>query len=177
MEGLLRKGAVKPVPLDQERSGFYSTYFLVPKRDGGHRPILNLKFFNVIVRKTSFKMETLRSVISVMRPHQWMASVDLKDAYFHLRVVPAHCPVPQIPVARTGLPVRGFALRSVLSPLGLHQDCGPTGGLAQANGGTVIPITLRHPPAWGVSQRRRAVSSDNLLGAHTSGVHSEPEEV
>ena len=90
MEGLIRKGVVKPVPLDQERSRFYSTYFLVPKRDGGHRPILNLKLFNFIVRKTSFKMETLKSVIAVMRPHQWLASVDLKDAYFHIGVVPAH---------------------------------------------------------------------------------------
>ena len=89
-EGLLKKGVVKPVPLDQERSRFYSTYFLVQKRDRGHRPILNLKFFNIIVRKTSFKMETLRSVI-VMKPHQWMASVDLKDAYFHIRVVLAYC--------------------------------------------------------------------------------------
>ena len=38
VEDLLRKGVVKPVPLDKERSGFYSTYFFVPKRDGGHRP-------------------------------------------------------------------------------------------------------------------------------------------
>ena len=53
---------------------------------------MNLKFFNFIVRKTSFKMETLRSVIAVLTPHQWMASVDLKDAYFHIGVVPAHRP-------------------------------------------------------------------------------------
>ena len=36
VEYLIRKGVVKLVPLDQERNGFYSTYFLVPKRDGGH---------------------------------------------------------------------------------------------------------------------------------------------
>ena len=87
MEDLLRKSVVKPVPLDQERTGFYSSYFLVPKRDRGHRPILNLQFFNFIVRK----METLNSVIDVMLSQQWMASVDLKDAYFHIGVVPAHC--------------------------------------------------------------------------------------
>ena len=33
VEGLIRKGVVTPVPLDQERSGFYSTYFFVPKLD------------------------------------------------------------------------------------------------------------------------------------------------
>ena len=31
VEDLLRKRAVTPVPLDKERSRFYSTYFLVPK--------------------------------------------------------------------------------------------------------------------------------------------------
>ena len=92
VEGLIRKGVITLVPIDQERNGFYSTCFLVPKWDGSHRPILNLKIFNFIVCKTSFKMETLRSIIVVMRPHQWMASVDLKDAYFHIGVVPAHQP-------------------------------------------------------------------------------------
>ena len=66
-------------------------HFLVPKRNGGNRPILNLKLFNFIVGKISFKMEPFKSVIAVMLPHQWLASVDLKDAYFHMGVVPAHC--------------------------------------------------------------------------------------
>ena len=57
---------MKPISLDQEKKGFYSTYFLVPKRDGGHTPILNLKFFNFIVHKTSLKLETLQSIIAVM---------------------------------------------------------------------------------------------------------------
>ena len=43
---LLEKCAVKPVPPGQEGKGFYSTYFTVPKKDGGKRPILNLKPFN-----------------------------------------------------------------------------------------------------------------------------------
>ena len=33
VEGLIRKGVITPVPLDQERRGIYSTSFLVPKRD------------------------------------------------------------------------------------------------------------------------------------------------
>ena len=72
------------------RSEYYSTYFVVPKKDGGLRPILNLKYFNLSVWKTSFKMETLLSIIAVMRPQQWMASVDLKDTYFYVPVVAAH---------------------------------------------------------------------------------------
>ena len=45
---------------------FTAPTFWYPKRDGGPRPILNLKFFNFIVCKTLFKMETLKSVIAIM---------------------------------------------------------------------------------------------------------------
>ena len=58
VKDLLWKGAIVLTPLDQVRSGYYSTYFLVPKKDGGLRLILNLKYFNLNVSKTSFKMET-----------------------------------------------------------------------------------------------------------------------
>jgi hypothetical protein len=39
---LLGKGAIELVPPGQEGQGFYSTFFIVPKKDGGLRPILNL---------------------------------------------------------------------------------------------------------------------------------------
>ena len=57
---------------------------------------MNLKFFNFSVYKTSFKMETLKSIIAAMCPHQWLTSIDLKDAYFHIGVVPAHLPVLEV---------------------------------------------------------------------------------
>jgi hypothetical protein len=40
---LLGKGAIELVPTGQEGQGFYSTFFIVPKKDGGLRPILHLK--------------------------------------------------------------------------------------------------------------------------------------
>jgi hypothetical protein len=33
---LLGKGAIELVPPGQEGQGFYSTFFIVPKKDGGH---------------------------------------------------------------------------------------------------------------------------------------------
>ena len=87
VEDLLRTRALTPVLLNQEKSAFYSIYFLIPKRDEGHRPTLNLKYLNISVRKTLFMMETLRSIVAATPPLQWMASVDLKDAYFHIGVV------------------------------------------------------------------------------------------
>ena len=43
---LLRKEAISIVPPEEEASGFYSRYFLVPKKDGNYRPILDLRVLN-----------------------------------------------------------------------------------------------------------------------------------
>ncbi len=43
---LLAKDAIEPVPPADMRSGFYSRYFIVPKKSGGLRPILDLRVLN-----------------------------------------------------------------------------------------------------------------------------------
>ena len=87
---LLQKGAVKVVQPYGTMDGFYSTYFIVPKKSGGLRPILNLKRFNRFMRKQRFRMETLNTIMGVVPPGCWMASIDLKDAYFHVGILRAH---------------------------------------------------------------------------------------
>ena len=52
--------------------------------------ILNLKNLNKHVQYSHFKMDTLQSVISLMTPNCFMASVDLKDAYYSVPVAVAH---------------------------------------------------------------------------------------
>ena len=54
---LLRKGAIELVT-DRPQEGYYSSYFLVPKKTGDLRPILNLKPINGIIQKATFKMES-----------------------------------------------------------------------------------------------------------------------
>ncbi len=84
--GLRQKAAVILVPPGQEESGYYSTYFIVPKKDGGLRPILNLKRFNLCITKEKFSMLTLAMVIQSVTTNHWLASLDLKDAYFHVPI-------------------------------------------------------------------------------------------
>ena len=78
------------VPPDQVTTGVYSTYFLVDKKDGGKRPILNLKTLNRCLVKRPFKMETLSSIAPVLQLNTWMASIDLKDAYLHVPIFQDH---------------------------------------------------------------------------------------
>ncbi len=87
---LLEKGAIEIVPTAQSESGFYSRYFLVPKKDGGLRPILDLRLLNYALMKRSFRMITLKQILLQICPRDWFMSLDLKDMYFYIQVAPYH---------------------------------------------------------------------------------------
>ncbi|KAI2645137.1 Transposon Ty3-G Gag-Pol polyprotein [Labeo rohita] len=87
---LLRKEAIEVVPLHERESGFYSRYFIVPKKDGGLRPILDLRLLNRSVKRLKFKMLTIKQVVSQIRSEDWFVTIDLKDAYFNVSIHPHH---------------------------------------------------------------------------------------
>ncbi len=87
---LLEKGAIEMVPPALSESGFYSRYFLVPKKDGGLRPILDLRRLNHALMRWPFRMITLKQILSQICTEDWFCSLDLKDAYFHIQIAPHH---------------------------------------------------------------------------------------
>ncbi len=89
---LLAKDAIEPVPSADMRSGFYSPYFIVPKKSGGLRPILDLRVLNRVLHRLPFKMLTPKRIFGCVRPQDWFAAIDLKDAYFHVSILPRHRP-------------------------------------------------------------------------------------
>ena len=66
---------------------FISNLFLVPKKSGELRPAINLKALNFFVRYVHFEMENINSLLDLLRSGDFIATVDLKDAYF---TVPKH---------------------------------------------------------------------------------------
>ena len=84
---LLRKGAIEKC---HRGSGFYSRMFLVPKKGGKSRPIINLKPLNRYVRTPHFTMTTLKDVSQLIQPGDWAVCLDLRDAYFHVPVYTRH---------------------------------------------------------------------------------------
>ena len=85
---LLEKQAIEPAPKDTP--GFMSPLFVIPKRNGGHRPVFNLRRLNQYIKPNHFKMETLSEVCRIMRPNDFMTSLDLADAFLHLPIHPDH---------------------------------------------------------------------------------------
>ncbi len=88
--GQSRETEVEVVPPLDRESGFYSRYFIVPKKDGGLRPILDLRLLNCSVMRLKFKMLTVKQVVSQIRSEDWFVTIDLKDAYFHISILPSH---------------------------------------------------------------------------------------
>ncbi len=96
---LLAKDAIEPVPPADMRSGLFSPDFIVPKKGGGLRPILDLRVLNRALHKLPFKMLTQKRIFGCVRPLDWFAAIDLKDAYFHVSILlrSTRCAHSQLP--------------------------------------------------------------------------------
>ncbi|EFN68577.1 Transposon Ty3-G Gag-Pol polyprotein, partial [Camponotus floridanus] len=77
---LIDKGAI--VRCFPSQGQFLSNIFLVPKPDGTHRLILNLKKLSEFVAAEHFKIEDWKVAKRLIGPHDYMATLDLKDAYY-----------------------------------------------------------------------------------------------
>ncbi|OMJ12721.1 hypothetical protein AYI70_g8944, partial [Smittium culicis] len=58
--------------------------FTIPKKTGGLRPVLDLRKLNHHVEQQNFKMETLTSIYRMIRPKDYMTSLELQDASMHI---------------------------------------------------------------------------------------------
>ena len=90
VDSLLQKGAIELVLQEQSKEGFYSRVFVIPKKGGGMRMILNVKPLNKFVNKIRFKMQTINSVLQDLNQGDWVAKVDLKDAYLQIPIHQNH---------------------------------------------------------------------------------------
>ena len=89
IKDLLHKGAMRIVDKSEalQIKGFYSKMFVVKKPEPGKfRVIINLKPLNKYVSKKSFKMEGINDVKNLLTPSSYWAIVDLKDAYYHVKL-------------------------------------------------------------------------------------------
>ena len=83
-EELLAKGAIQAS--EHENCDVISPIFLRYKKDGSPRPIVNLKNLNSHVVYSHFKMETLKHALDLISEGYWLASLVIKDEYFHVKI-------------------------------------------------------------------------------------------
>ena len=86
IQELIQKNAI--VQVDNFPLLCLSPIFVIPKKTGDLRVILNLKKMNVFILVQHFRMETLKVILQDLCSHDWAVSIDLKDAYLHVPVHP-----------------------------------------------------------------------------------------
>lgn len=69
-------------------NGYHAIIFLVPKKSWKLRPVLNVKPLNHVIVAQSLKMATLKMVTSVLHLGDFVVSLDLLHAYFHVQITP-----------------------------------------------------------------------------------------
>ena len=88
IEKLLLKGAIQLV--SPSNGQFVSRLFLVPKKTGDLRLVINLRPLNKFIIRKHFKMENLQNVTQLVRKGDYMVTIDLKDAYFSIPIHQSH---------------------------------------------------------------------------------------
>ncbi|KAL0148452.1 hypothetical protein M9458_056262, partial [Cirrhinus mrigala] len=138
VETLLRKEvAIEVVPPQDGESGFYS------RSDTTESSVMRLKF----------KMLTINQVVSQIRSEDWFVTIDLKDAYFHVSILPQHRKFLRFAFRGEAYQYRVLPFGLALSPHTFHKVCGCCSGSAAIPG---HPHTQLH---------RRMVDSGSI-GAH-----------
>ena len=81
---LLQLGVI--IKVDKNDNQVISPIFLREKKDGGYRMVLNLKMLNTYIPYIHFKMETFELALTLINSNMFLASVDLRHAYYSIKI-------------------------------------------------------------------------------------------
>ena len=79
INNLLEKEAIKAIPHNQAK--FVSNFFLVKKKSGGFRPVINLRNLNQFIHTEHFTMEAITNLTTILSKDDWIMIIDISDVY------------------------------------------------------------------------------------------------
>ena len=84
INSLSAKYAIEEVPMSE--FCYFSNMFLVARKSGGKRPVLNLQPLNNFVPDETFKMEGIHLLTDFLKPDYFMIKLDMRDAYYSIPI-------------------------------------------------------------------------------------------
>ena len=171
---MLEKGAIERV-VNKSSPGFYSLMFVIPKKNGKLRLVIDLRSLNHHLRKEKFHMATPANLRHSIQKGHWVVSLDLTDAYLR---VPIH------PSSRKFLRFRyqeevvtGPTLRVVGKPRSLHPCGGCDDGSCSISGFTGTPLSRRQAPEEPAAGPPQDSNPGPSSLDYSSGLDTQPGEV
>ena len=100
---------------------FVSQIFVVPKKDGSHHPVVNVKPLNCHIRKQKFKMEGAKLIRDLLQENDWMVCIDLKDAYLSVPIAQEHRGTTQVCMGRPTVRIPVSSIWAQQCPPNIHE--------------------------------------------------------
>ena len=168
--GTLDKQAVHQIS-NGDTPGFISSLFVVPKKDGRNRLVVNLKPLNQFLVYEHFKMEGIHMLKDLLRKGDYLIKIDLKDAYLTVPVWKGHQKHLRFEL------VEGHSARVCLPSVwashysqGFHQTYEACSSHAETKGSAPNYLFRRHADHGRVSQPGTSPCSHSSESTRKSGV-------
>ncbi|KAJ7329295.1 hypothetical protein JRQ81_015469 [Phrynocephalus forsythii] len=116
-----------------------TTTGLLPKKDGGLRPILDLRNLNFFIRPRRFRMTTLEANLPLLNENDWFAVIDLHVAYFHISITPAHRKYLQFTVGNDTYQFKALPFGLSTSPRVFTKCLAPVAAHLHLHGINIFP--------------------------------------
>ena len=169
VQSLLAKRAIKQVTT--QTLGSYSSLFVVPKKDGGWRPVIDLKSLNTYLRIPHFKMEGIQSLRDILSQGDFMTKLDLQDAYL---TVPMNKQIRQLlHFVWEDIP----PIRAGPSPVGFYETVETGSSISKGTGHPPPHLPGRHAADGSVREAVTVPCRDNKWALTPPGIHPELQEV
>ena len=184
---LLEKKAISVVTAPYTQ-GFLSRIFLVPKKDGSQRPVINLRQLNQFVIWEHFKMESIHLVENLIQERLDDKNGSKRCLFLH-SYPPRKLPMVTLPVARTSVRISVSPIRPVLSTTSVHQSDTAHSGMVETAGGEnscihrrlssvstlqggsspPSPVNGDNLPSIGILSQHREIPPNSMSGDRISG--------
>ena len=103
--------------------GYHTKLFLVPDPMIWWWPVIDFSLLNSHLHVPTFKMETAESIRKSIRKGEWVISIDLTDAYFHVPIHPQSQKYLRFQTKKRGFPVSSSSFWCRDSFPRVHSHC------------------------------------------------------
>lgn len=128
IKSLQDKGAIHKAPVSDKEPGFVSSLFMVPKKGGGQRPVINLKALNNFGEYSHFKMEGIHKLRDLFKKRRLHCQIGPQRRIFHRSSVDKPSKVSEISVEGHNVGIRLPSLWPSQCTDILHQAHETSGG-------------------------------------------------
>ena len=141
IQTMIEKRAISLVQPDQR--GFISQIFLVPKKDGGHRPVVNLKALNKVHSRGPFQNGRFSHGEGSSENRGLVGKIRSEGCLFSGTNRPQSPEVSSVSMAGQSIPISLSAIRTVLCPSYLYEVNETSGGIPEGEGNQTDHISGR----------------------------------